>query len=70
MRMEPTGYRVPGRSLSHGRSRALTNCCERLIGRNFSAGFIDVVHVSYTLPVTYYVQPSRQVSWCWWLAGT
>jgi hypothetical protein len=50
MRMEPTGYRVPGRSLSHGRSRALTNCCERLIGRNFSAGFIDVVHVSYTLP--------------------
>ena len=32
------------------RSRALPNCGERLIGRDFSAGFIDVVHVSYTLP--------------------
>jgi len=52
MRMEPTGYRVSGRSSSpgNGLSRALPNCGERLIGRNFSAGFIDVVHVSFTLP--------------------
>ncbi len=52
MRMEPTGYRVRGRSLSggYGRSRALPNCCERLLGRNFSAGFIEVVLVSFTLP--------------------
>jgi len=52
MRMEPTGYRIRGWSLSrgYGRSRALPNCGERLIGRNFSAGFIDVVHVSYALP--------------------
>jgi len=52
MSMEPTGYRMRGRSLSrgYGRSRTPPNRCERLIGRNFSAGFIDVVHVSYTLP--------------------
>ena len=52
MRMEPTGHRVRGKSLSrgYGRGRALPNCGERLIGRNFTAAFIDVVHVSYTLP--------------------
>lgn len=50
MGMKRMGYRLRGRSLSRGHNRGWTlpNRSKRVIGRNFSASFIDVVNVSDT----------------------